>query len=623
MTFPIARGARARRTRLLLAGAAVLGGLAMSAGQVQAAYTPSMQDRTLVVTGDTAADKLALRSVASRLPTLELDVGDDGSADFRIALTRVDGIRVLAGDGDDQVRIASAGLPPTTVEGQGGNDTLNGAGGADTLSGGDGDDTVEGGRGADTIDLGAGNDRFRWSPGDGSDVLDGATGFDLLTFQSSGADDEMRLSGDGSRARLTRNIGAVALDLGGVERVDVELLGGDDTLTLDDTTGTGVQELRADLEAVQGGGAPDIENDRLILNGTGGNDIVSVLGQPGNLFVLGLPTFVTIQRAEATRDELTINTLAGNDRVEAGSLSADAVSLAADGGAGSDTLFGTDGGDDLLGGDGSDFVDGQRGSDTALLGAGDDTFAWQSGDGTDQVAGEAGTDRVQLNGSSAGEQFAASANGTLARLTRTAGGVTEALDTHEIESLNLVSLGGADRLIVDDLTGTGVDLVDASLFDFGVPGGNNDTVIVNGTAGDDRITAASDAALVNVTGLAAKVRLSGTEPGGDRLDVNAFAGDDVVDSTGLSPAEMRFLGDGGSGNDTLLGGAGDDVLSGADGADVLFAGSGDNVAFGGAGNDVLRGEEGDDVLDGGAGDDILLGNAGDDVLLNGEVVFDE
>ena len=166
--------------------------------------------------------------------------------------------------------------------------------------------------------------------------------------------------------------------------------------------------------------------------------------------------------------------------------------------------------------------------------------------------------------------------------------------------------------------------VDASLFDFGVPGGNQDVVVVNGSAGSDKVNAASDAGgVVNVTGLPARVRLTGTEPGGDRLEVNGLGGDDTIDSSGLSAARLQVRADGGAGNDVLLGGDGDDVLSGGDGADVIFAGSGDNVAFGGAGDDVLRGEEGDDFLDGGAGDDILIGNAGDDILLNGEVVFDD
>ena len=89
------------------------------------------------------------------------------------------------------------------------------------------------------------------------------------------------------------------MDLDGVERVDVEALGGADTVTLNDLAGTAVQELRIDLEAVKNGGAPDDRLDRVVLNGTEQTDFVSVLGQSSSLFVLGLPTFITIQRATA------------------------------------------------------------------------------------------------------------------------------------------------------------------------------------------------------------------------------------------------------------------------------------------------------------------------------------
>jgi Ca2+-binding RTX toxin-like protein len=230
---------------------------------------------------------------------------------------------------------------------------------------------------------------------------------------------------------------------------------------------------------------------------------------------------------------------------------------------------------------------------------------------------------VQQSGSAAGEQFRASANGTLARLTRSAGGVTDALDAHEIERLGLVSFGGADTVVVDDLAGTGVTNVDAVLTDFSVPGGQNDSVVVNATAGSDRIGAADVNGGVEVAGLAARIRVTGTAPAGDHLEIRGGGGNDAIDTTRMSPALMSYRGDGGVGDDTLRSGAGDDVLSGSAGADQLFAGGGDNVAFGGAGNDLLRGEEGDDVLDGGADFDTLIGGAGDDVLLNGERVLDD
>ena len=52
------------------------------ADEAAAGYTAKVVDRTLLVQGDGAADKLALRASPGRL---ELDVGDDGTADFDFA----------------------------------------------------------------------------------------------------------------------------------------------------------------------------------------------------------------------------------------------------------------------------------------------------------------------------------------------------------------------------------------------------------------------------------------------------------------------------------------------------------------------------------------------------------
>jgi len=96
-------------------------------------------------------------------------------------------------------------------------------------------------------------------------------------------------------------MGPVAIDTGTVERLDVEPLGGNDTLTLDDLTGTAVQELRADLEAVENGNPPDTGTDKLILNGTIKDDVTSILTSGGSTFVLGLPAFVSIQALRPPR----------------------------------------------------------------------------------------------------------------------------------------------------------------------------------------------------------------------------------------------------------------------------------------------------------------------------------
>ncbi len=582
------------------------------AGGLPGGFPTIFNTREITVFGLSGNDFIKLDEANGPLPAARLfgGSGDDvligGSGDD--ALHGQDGNDQLSGgDGDD------------FLLGQSGADVIFGGGGADQIFGGSGDDTADGDRGDDVALMGDGNDLFIWDPGEGSDKVEGEAGFDTMLFNGSGADETFEASANGARLRFTRDVGTIVMDTDGVERVDVEALGGADTVILNDLTGTAVQELRIDLESVKNGGVADDKVDRVILNGTSEDDFVSALASGGDLLVLGLPTFVTVQRAAAA-DELTINTLGGDDRVEAGSVPAGAITFTADGGAGDDNLVGTDGADVLIGGDGDDFVDGQRGDDVALLGAGNDIMNWRPGDGNDRIEGQAGRDALVVSGSAQSEVVTMSAAGGRFRFTRDLDNAT--LDAGGLESVSFFSFGGSDRVVVNDLTGTGVDLVDLSLFDFGVPGGNQDVVVVNGTAGDDTVTAASVKGVVTVSGLAARIQITGTEPAGDRLEVNGLGGDDVIDSTGLEPTRMRFLADGGAGNDVLLGGDGDDVLFGGEGADVIFAGSGDNVAFGGAGDDVLRGEEGDDFLDGGAGDDILIGNAGDDILLNGEVVFD-
>jgi Ca2+-binding RTX toxin-like protein len=113
-------------------------------------------------------------------------------------------------------------------------------------------------------------------------------------------------------------------------------------------------------------------------------------------------------------------------------------------------------------------------------------------------------------------------------------------------------------------------------------------VIVNGTSGADAIVVAGNASSTSVMGLAALVNIIGAEASADRLTVNALAGDDVVDASGLSAGAILLTEDGGDGDDVLIGGAGNDTLEG------------------GAGDDVLIGGPGLDLLDGGTGDNILI-----------------
>jgi Ca2+-binding RTX toxin-like protein len=91
------------------------------------------------------------------------------------------------------------------------------------------------------------------------------------------------------------------------------------------------------------------------------------------------------------------------------------------------------------------------------------------------------------------------------------------------------------------------------------------------------------------------------------------AGPDVANYFGA----LRWIADGGAGDDRLTGGTGDDVIEGGSGNDRLAGGGGDDQIFGGDGDDILSGGVGNDILDGGPGNDRLDGGAGADIMKGG------
>jgi len=70
--------------------------------------------------------------------------------------------------------------------------------------------------------------------------------------------------------------------------------------------------------------------------------------------------------------------------------------------------------------------------------------------------------------------------------------------------------------------------------------------------------------------------------------INALAGDDVVEASALAANAILLTGNGGDGDDILIGGNGPDTLNG------------------GADDDVLIGSPGLDVLDGGLGSNVVI-----------------
>ena len=515
---------------------AVLGGGVLATSSAQAAVAVSVDRGVLTVQGDAGSDSLALR-LNEAGGRVQVDVGDDGSAEFAFRRATLDSIDVLAGDGDDQVRIDDARgafttAIPTRIAGEGGDDTLLGAAGREALEGGAGNDLADGGGGNDVASLGDGEDAFRWDPGEGSDRVEGGAGdFDELDFNGSGANEAFQAKAHGDRARLLRNVGNIRMDLGTLERLEVDALGGQDKFTVGDLTGTPVNDIDTDL-----GG--DGATDRVEVHGTPGSDFADVIGAPGDVFALGMSAMVRVRNGEPS-DVLALRGRGGDDRMTAASLAASAARLEMHGDAGDDDLSGGHGNDLLTGANGTDFIDGNGGADKANLGAQLDIFAWDPGDGSDSVEGSTGHDVMLFRGSGDDEQFGVSALGRRLRVTRDLGNIV--MDADDVEKVEVGLRAGADRLDVSDLGATDVTQVVAELSS-GISGqsldGKADRIRVEGTGGDDAITVANTIGGVRVSGLAATVDVLRVEAALDTLTLATLGGDDAVDQTGLAPGTI-------------------------------------------------------------------------------------
>src|SRR5262249_4182124 len=215
-------------------------------------------------------------------------------------------------------------------------DTLLGGAGDDRINGGASADFINGGTGNDTLFGGAGNDRFSWSPGDGSDTMDGEAGKGSLGFFGDSSSENIALSANGTRVRLTRDVDGVTMDVNSLEIVDVLARGGADTITVNDLTGTGVGVMLLDLGDTGNGG--DGQADTVTVNGTNGNDRVFISGSTiggASLDMVGLSAQISIFSTETT-DHLTVNTLGGFARVDSWGLGAGVIGLSVDLGDGQD-----------------------------------------------------------------------------------------------------------------------------------------------------------------------------------------------------------------------------------------------------------------------------------------------
>jgi RTX calcium-binding nonapeptide repeat (4 copies) len=311
-------------TRKTLMMATALAALAAAAAVPAATAAPTVRarvvDGTLRVTGSPFADRIALRLSATDPSQLQLDVNADGSADQTFDINSFASIVVDAGRGNDFVLLDTANgafttARPTIVDGGSGDDTLLGGSGNELFFGGSGNDFVDGNGGADRAFLGTGNDTFVWDPGDGSDTVDGGSGFDTHVFNGSGGNEIFAAKADGGHVRFTRNLGNIVMDLNDFEALDVNALGGADSVTINDLAGTGLTDVTVDLAFDIGSDFSDGVADTVQVEGTAGVDTIAATANGGAVDVAGLAASVRIAHTDPALDKLTLDTLAGADNV--------------------------------------------------------------------------------------------------------------------------------------------------------------------------------------------------------------------------------------------------------------------------------------------------------------------
>jgi len=227
----------------------------------------------------------------------------------------------IGGDFNDTL---TGNLLDNNLQGGGGNDSLKGLGGDDSIVGDLGDDYIDGGSGNDTIYLTA---DATWG-----------TGYNAKN-----------VSNDNSVGTNEK------ISLEGLNRFNDVIDGGDDVDTLNLTTGNDVFFID-DVYSEH--------HDSLTLSDT----------------TQGIDSIARVIDLEI------INAGEGNDIVDLTSTNfvlTDAVTI--NGGAGNDTLWGSNGDDVIDGGAGNDSLFGGAGDDTLTGGAGDDVFQFTATNGSDVI----------------------------------------------------------------------------------------------------------------------------------------------------------------------------------------------------------------------------------------------
>jgi RTX calcium-binding nonapeptide repeat (4 copies) len=236
----------------------------------------------------------------------------------------------VEGRGGDDILSASTAAMELTLDGGDGSDVVLGGPGDDTLIGGADFDDVKGGKGDDVARLGGDFDRFSWAPGDGSDDVDGGPSRDSMFFLGENVAEAFAVSANGRRARFTRDVGNIVMDLADLEEIDAVAGGGADAFAIGDLGRTPVELVDVSLANTPIGPGGDGEADRVTVAGTDGDDALALTGRVvvgGTATLTGLAAKVNISHAEGANDTLAIDTGAGDDTLDTSAFAPETIKL--------------------------------------------------------------------------------------------------------------------------------------------------------------------------------------------------------------------------------------------------------------------------------------------------------
>ena len=451
-----------RRTTLLLAAlAAAIAALCLPA-VASATLTSAVAGANATFTGDAGNDNLVIDDNGTNLTHNQTGGGFNSDIDFdtgtagdqTLPANNTAEIDANLGAGQDTSLFNTTQVLRGDLDGEDGDDTLSGSDGGDTLKGGNDDDRVVGFRGADDMEGGAGNDVLVWNNGDGSDTMDGDAGNgDVVEVNGSNNAGDIFTIAPGANGRVDfdrLNLVPFSLDIGGSERIQVNGLVGDDTISSlpgagpliahELNGGVGADTIAGgesadlitggdDIDTLHGGGGADrlvadrgndtmngdAGDDTMVwnngdgtdaMNGGDGQDRVEVNGSPTGADVFTIKPAAGGARFDrtnvglfgldiATSELLEVNALGGNDSLTASSGTP--LEINADGGEGDDALTGANERDALFGGSGNDTLTAAGGHDLLDGQAGNDTLNGRDGLETAVRCGT-GTDTATVDG---------------------------------------------------------------------------------------------------------------------------------------------------------------------------------------------------------------------------------